>query len=57
MAKIVHDAGQESGGGDGAGHHDDVVVGSDFFWGCSEAFGVEDVVHEVFAVGLKFEAA
>lgn len=57
MAKIVHNAGQESGGGDGAGHHDDVVVGSDFFWGCSEAFGVEDVVHEVFAVGLKFEAA
>ncbi len=57
VAKVVEDAGEESGRCDRAGHHDDVVVGCDFFGGCRGAFGVEDVVHEVFTVALYFEAA
>ena len=47
----------ESGGRDGASHHDDVEVGSDFFGDCCRAFGIEDMIHEVFAVGLEVEAA
>ena len=57
MAKVVYDARQESGGSDGTCHHDDVVVGGDLFRGSGRAFGLEDVVHEVSAVRLEFEAA
>ena len=57
MTKVVHNARQKGGGRDGAGHHDDVEVGCDFFGSCGGSFGVEYVVHEVFAVGLDFEAA
>ena len=57
MAKVVHNARQEGGRRDGASHHDDVEVGCDFFESCGGSFGVEYVVHEVFAVGLEFEAA
>lgn len=57
MAKVVHDARQESGGSDGTGHHDDIVVGGDFFRGSDRAFRVENVVHEVSTVRLEFEAS
>lgn len=57
MAKVVHDARQESGGSDGTGHHDNVVMRGDLFRGSGRAFGVEDMVHEVSAVRLEFEAA
>lgn len=57
MTKVVHNRGQKGGGRDGAGHHDDVEVGSDFFGDCCKAFGIEDMIHEVFAVGLEFKTA
>ena len=57
MAKVVHNARQESGGSDGTGHHDNVVMGGDLFRGSGRAFGVEDIVHKVSAVRLKLEAA
>ena len=57
MTKVVHNPGQKGGGRDGAGHHDDVEVRSDFFGGCCRAFGIDHMIHEVFAVGLEFKAA
>ena len=56
MAEVVQHTGQESASRDSSCHHDDVIVGCDFLGGCSGSFGVDDIVHEVFTIGLKFEA-
>lgn len=57
VAEVVENAGQEGGGGDGPGHHDDVEVGCDFFGSCRGALSVEDVVHEVSTFALEPKAA
>ena len=57
MAKVVQGTGEKSGGRHRARHHDHIVVGGDFLGRCRRAFGIDNVVHEVFSVRLESEAS